>query len=81
MNSDTHEQLIVIAKDAGAIRACEICWNHDIASGDGDAKNMAFAMATNAWKAGRFGASPREEIIEAIDDVIRAANHTCPSCG
>ena len=64
-----------------AIRACETCWNHDIASGDADTKNMAFAMATDAWRDGRFGASPREEIIEAMDDVIRAANRTCPVCG
>jgi hypothetical protein len=81
MNSDAHEKLTAIAKDAGAIRICETCWNYDIASGDGDAKNAAFALATDAWKAGQFGARPREEIMEAIDDVIRAANHTCPSCG
>ncbi|HZC17502.1 MAG TPA: hypothetical protein VE309_12140, partial [Caulobacteraceae bacterium] len=66
MNSETHEELLTIARDAGAILTCAECGNYDIRSWDGDAKNRAFAMATQEWKRGRFGASPREEIIEAM---------------
>jgi hypothetical protein len=81
MNSDTYEQLTTIAKDAGAILTCEECWSHDLGSADGDAKNRALAMASEASKHGRFGTIDREEIVEAMDDLLRGADQICPRCG
>ena len=80
MDSDMYEGLTVIAKDSGAIRTCELCGSQDIGSLDGDAKNRAFAMASEAWKDGRFGGA-REEVVGAMDDLLRGVDQTCPRCG
>jgi len=82
MNSDTQETATQIAKDAGAIIPCPTCLANDIYAGNDDAERKAYAMATNAWKAGErgFRGMTREEVMQAIKSAIVDANHKCPSC-
>ena len=80
MNGNGIVVLDQIARDAEAIVKCSTCGNYDISASDDDANSQAYAKATNAWKQGEFGLSSREEVISAMEIVLRNANSKCPSC-
>ncbi len=80
MNSESVEILTQIAKNAEAIIPCSICGSHYLSAYDEDAENIAYGMATNAWKNGDFRGASREEIMQLTKSVIDDANDKCPSC-
>lgn len=80
MNAHIQEALIEIAKDAGAIAPCEQCCNYDVRIDDPDADSQAYAMTTNAWKAGELRGLTREDAISQMAICLRSANERCPSC-
>jgi len=80
MNSESREQCETYAKQSGAIVRCPRCRSYDIKAGDEDADRKAYATATNAWKAGKFGLSDLNEVSALMKSVLTDANHECPSC-
>jgi hypothetical protein len=82
MNSDTEILVGEILAKSGAVEKCPICGNFMIATEDGDAENMAYGMATNAWKDGerRFRGMGREEVVTLVKRAIVHAPSKCPSC-
>jgi hypothetical protein len=82
-NSDTVETAEQCAKNAGAIVLCEICQGNYIVSGDSGARSMAYAYATQEWKAGSrgFRGMDRKEVMRSVQDVLEDADTNCPSCG
>ena len=80
MNAHMHEQLLEIARQAGAIINCPNCSASEVCAFDKDADSRAYAMATNAWKEGAFRSASREETMEEMKSVIFDANHRCPVC-
>lgn len=83
MNKHIREDLIEIAKEAGATVPCEICGNYYLRSYDGAADAKAYAMATNAWKNGERGFNrgvTREEVVAEMERCLQSANEKCPSC-
>ena len=82
MNSDTVLTAEQCAKDAGAIVSCPICHGCDIDAGDDDANRMAYARATEEWKAGGrgFRGMDREEVMDVVKSVLQDALIECPSC-
>lgn len=80
MNSESRPALEGMARRARAIVPCEGCHSYDVSAGDSDAERQAYALATEAWKRGEFGGSLREEVMDAMRDVLSDANISCPSC-
>lgn len=79
MNSETHDILYELAKQAGAIKKCAFCGNYDVrVEGDTESDARAYAMATEAWKRGEFRGDGREEIVAAMKDVLSDADYGCP---
>jgi hypothetical protein len=82
MNSDTDILIREILEKAGAIEKCESCFSVMIDTEDGDAEDMAYGMATNAWKAGDrgFRGMSREEVVAAVKRVLTLTPSSCPRC-
>ena len=80
MNSDTYETAERLARESGAIKPCSIC-SSDLYAEDGEADQMTYARATNAWKARArgFRGMSREEVVELVKGVLDDAPITC-SC-
>ncbi|QJS27155.1 hypothetical protein [Rhizobium ruizarguesonis] len=69
---DMRRHAEIIAIEAGAIEECE---HHDgelLLVDSGDARSKAFAIGTNAFKAGKVDGT-REEFMDAIDEAIKNA--------
>lgn len=65
---------------AGAITTCEVHDDVTISLGDQDAESHAYALATNAWKAGGIECT-REELMEAVKNaIVYASEDGCPRC-
>jgi hypothetical protein len=68
-----------IAREAGAIKACESHDDISIDQWDDDAKQRAYAIGTNRWKSGDIDAS-REDLMNAIKSAIDHSAESCPHC-
>lgn len=82
MNSDTDEELLQIAKQAGAITECPHCGNYDVRAYDDEAERRAYAMLTNTLKSGAyvrgFRGEDRATLLGAMKSTIEDANEKCP---
>ena len=80
MNSDSYETAEQLAKESGAIKGCSLCGG-DLYAEDGEADQMTYARATNAWKAGDrgFRSMSRQEVVDLVKSVLDDAPITC-SC-
>ncbi|MFG1277464.1 hypothetical protein [Xanthobacter autotrophicus] len=68
------------ALKAGAITICERHGDVTISKGNPDAESRAYALATNAWKAGGIECT-REELMEAVKNTLEeACDDGCPEC-
>jgi hypothetical protein len=78
--SDLNMQAQSVAKEAGAIKECDL--GHleiMIDQGDDEANKRAYAIGTNRWKEGLVDGT-REEFMDAIKDAIESASYDCPRC-
>jgi hypothetical protein len=83
VNSDTEILVAQILAKSRAVEKCPICHDFMILAEDEDAENMAYGMATNAWKAGErgFRGMDRQEVVAAVKRALIHAPSRCPSCG
>jgi len=72
MNGDTMLNVEECAKEAGALRECEMC-GQLVSADDPDAEARAYAVVTNAWKGDRrgFRAMERKEVVELMHRTLR----------
>jgi hypothetical protein len=72
MNSDTDILVLQILEQSGAIAKCQTCFGVMLDQEDGDAEDMAYGMATNAWKRGErgFRNMDREEVMGLVKSAL-----------
>lgn len=82
MNCDTDPLVADILMKAGAIENCRFCYDWWISAEDEDAKEMAYGMATNAWKDNErgFRGMEREEVLSLIKGALARTPVGCPRC-
>jgi hypothetical protein len=82
MNSDTDILVAEILAKSGAVEKCSICHSHMILAYDDDAENMAYGMATNAWKDSErgFRGMERDAVLALVKQALIHAPSKCPSC-
>jgi len=80
MNAHLHEELLDIAKRAGAIVRCGEGHSEFYRAFDGPADRQAYAMANAAFGRGEFPRSNQAEIVAEMKVVLDDANHECPDC-
>lgn len=76
MNSDAVEVVAGLVRDAEAIVPCGTCGG-DTYNWDGVADQRAYAMATNAWKSGRFRGMRREDVMDLVKSTLNDTNDCC----
>ena len=78
MNNDTYETAEQLAKESGAVKSCSVCGS-GLYAWDGEADQMTYARATNAWKEGvrGFRSMSRKEVTHLIKSVLDDASTTC----
>lgn len=76
---ELEEAALVYAIKARAIVPCP--WHEDVLinQGDPDADRLAYAIATNACKAGEFGGD-RADLMDAIKNAIDMSADECGRC-
>lgn len=76
---DLEESATMFALKAKAILPCQ--WHEDVLvnQGDEDANRRAYAIATNACKAGEF-TGDRSDLMDAIKDAIEMSADDCGRC-
>ena len=81
MNSDTRETATDLAKQAGAIIQCPICFEYEVSAGDEAAHKKAYALATNAWKSEvrGFRGMDRQQVVDLMQTTLDGAAD-CPRC-
>jgi hypothetical protein len=76
---DFEAAYVQICIRAEAVEGCRYHADSLIRLFDDDAERRAYAIATNEWKAGNL-VGEREEIMEAVKQVLDSAEDECPSC-
>lgn len=80
MNSDAQLVIEELVREVGAVVKCGACHGEEVRPGDESAERMAYARATNDWKAGYFGRMEREETLQLVASELDAVPHECRVC-
>jgi hypothetical protein len=75
----TEDDFAAVAIEAGAINVCPFHPHVTVNQGDPKATKLAYAIATNRWKAGDL-LDDREDIMDGIKHAIEMAADECPVC-
>lgn len=80
MKGDDQVVLDELLQEVGMAAPCSLCHRERIRTYDGNAQRMAYARATNLWKAGRFRGMSRDEVIRLVKDELEDLPNKCPIC-
>lgn len=83
--NDLADHIETIAQQAAfEAKAIKTCHFHDdviLRTYDPDAEKLSYAIATNKMKAENLLDTLREDVLEAVKDVIEMADDECAQCG